>query len=114
MASKLDEKVGKYIDDYKKKIGDDLDVDLLRKVTRGCGPTIYNRDSETVAGGDPEEMDRVAKNFAMKKLGVSDEQRAKDAIDSALERYGRSNTTKYRAVFYYLITKELGKEDVYK
>ena len=113
MASKLDEKVGKYIDDYKEKIGSDLDVDLLRKVTRGCGPTIYNRDSETVSGGDPEEMDRVVKNFAMKKLGAG-EDAAKSAVDSALDRYGRSNRTKYRAVFYYLITKELGKEGVYK
>ena len=113
MASKLDEKVGKYIDDYKEKIGSDLDVDLLRKVTRGCGPTIYNRDSETVSGGDPEEMDRVVKNFAMKKLGAG-EDAAKPAVDSALDRYGRSNRTKYRAVFYYLITKELGKEGVYK
>ena len=114
MASKLDEKVGKYIDDYKSKIGDDLDVDLLRKVTRGCGPTIYNRDSETVSGGDPQEMERVSKNFVMKKLGVDDEAKAKDAVDSALERYGKSNRTKYRAVFYYLIVKELGKEGVYK
>ena len=114
MASKLDEKVGKYIDDYKEKIGDDLDVDLLRKVTRGCGPTIYNRDSETVSGGDPEEMQRVVQNFAMKKLGCSDETSAKNAVESALERYGKSNRTKYRAVFYYLVTKELGKEAVYK
>ena len=111
--SKLDEKVGKYIEVVKEK-GIDLDTDLLRKVTRGCGPTIYNRDSETVAGGDPEEMDRVAKNFVQKKLGVDDHDRAKSAVDSALDRYGRSNTTKYRAVFYYLIVKELGKEDVYK
>ncbi len=113
MTSKLDEKVGKYIDDYKSKIGDDIDVDLLRKVTKGCGPTIYQRDSETVSGGDPEEMERVVKNFAMKKLGVSDHEKAKAAVDAALERYGKSNRTKYRAVFYYLVTKELGKESVY-
>ena len=113
MTSKLDEKVGKYIDDYKSKIGDDLDVGLLRKVTQGCGPTIYQRDSETVSGGDPEEMERVVKNFAMKKLGETSHDKAMKAVEDALERYGKSNRTKYRAVFYYLVTKNLGKESAY-
>lgn len=113
MASKLDEKVGNYIDDYKTKIGSDIDVDLMRKVTKGCGPTIYNRDSETVSATDPEEMARVKNNFVMKKLGVTDEAAAQAGIDKAIETYGASNRTKYRAVFYYILTKHFGKESVY-
>lgn len=112
--SKLDEKVGKYIDDYKKKIGDDLDVDLLRKVTKGCGPVIYQRDAETVSGSDPDEMERVAKNFVMKKLGITNKEKASAGIAQALETYGKSNRTKYRAIFYYLLVKHFRKASVYK
>lgn len=112
--SKLDEKVGKYIDDYKKKIGTNLDVDLLRKVTKGCGPVIYQRDAETVSGSDPAELERIAKNFVMKKLGVKDMEKAKAGIDQALETYGRSNRTKYRAVFYYILVRHFRKSGVYK
>lgn len=37
MSTKTDEKVGKYIQDYKDKIGEDLDIDLLRKITVAQG-----------------------------------------------------------------------------
>jgi hypothetical protein len=35
------------------------------------------------------------------------------AIDSVMEKYGRSNRNKYRAVVYYLLTVHFGKEAVY-
>lgn len=111
--SKLDEKVGKYIDDVKKKIGEEPDVDLLRKVTKGCGPSIYRDDAETVSASDPEELERVKKNFLMKKLGLSDSADLDAAIDAVMEKYGRSNRNKYRAVVYYLLTRHFGKESVY-
>lgn len=111
--SKLDEKIGKYADDIKSKLGETPDMDLLRKVTRGCGPSIYNNDAETVSGTDPEEVARVKNNFLIKKLGCSDSQDLDGAIDAVLERYGKSNRNKYRAVVYYLLTKHFGKESVY-
>ncbi|MDT0681222.1 DUF2853 family protein [Roseicyclus sp. F158] len=111
--SKLDEKVGKYIDAVKDTCGLEPDVDLLRKVTAACGPVIYQRDAETVASSDPDEMDRVKKNFLMKKLGLSESDKLDEGIEAAIETYGRSERTKYRAVFYYLLTKHFGKDAVY-
>ncbi|MDB4752375.1 DUF2853 family protein, partial [Winogradskyella sp.] len=35
------------------------------------------------------------------------------AIDSVIEKYGRSNRNKYRAVIYYLLVKHFKKESVY-
>ena len=35
------------------------------------------------------------------------------AIDSAIETYGRSERNKYRAVIYYMLAKHFGKESVY-
>ena len=42
-------------DDLKNKCGMNADMDLLTKVTIGCGPSIYNADSATVSGSDESE-----------------------------------------------------------
>lgn len=110
--SKFDEKVEKYTDHMKEALGMTPDADLFRAVTKGCGPSIYNRDSETVAASDPSEVETVKKNFVMKKLGVTDEAVADAAIAKVLEAY-KGSRSKYRAVVYYMLTKELGKESVY-
>lgn len=111
--SKRDELVGKYINDIRTKVGEEPDVDLIRKVTIGCGPSVYNRDSETVSSGSKSEMETVKNNFLIKKLGLSDGPKLDEGIEAVIERYGRSNTYKYRAVFYYLLTKHFGKEGIY-
>ena len=36
-----------------------------------------------------------------------------DAIAGVVEQFGSSNRNKYRAMFYYLLTKNLKKESVY-
>lgn len=111
--SKLDEKVGKYIDHMKDKLGMEPDVGLLRKVTKGCGPSIYNRDAETVAASQPSEVETVKQNFVMKKLGITDGDAADAGIKKVMDMYGEKSRNKYRAVVYYLLTKEFGKEAVY-
>ncbi len=112
--SKLDEKVGKYIDDYKKKIDEKVDVGLLRAVTKGCGPTIYKADAEKISARDPEEMARIKKNFLIKKLGLKDTPKLDEGMEACIETYGRSNRSKYRAVYYYLLVKHFRKGSVYK
>lgn len=111
--SKRDELIAKYAADLKEKCGVDPDMDLLTKVTIGCGPSIYNRDASTVSGSDEKELNTVKKNFLEKKLGVTDAAKADAAVESVMETYGKSNKTKYRAVVYYLLTKHFGKESIY-
>lgn len=111
--SKRDELIEKYAADMKKKCDIDPDMDLLTKVTIGCGPSIYNKDSSTVSSGDPSEIERVKKNFLIKKLGLPDGQELDAGIDAVMEKYGKSNRSKYRAVVYYLLTKHFGKEEIY-
>ena len=110
---KRDELIEKYADDLKTKCGVDPDMDLLTKVTIGCGPAIYNADSSTVAAGQPAELETVKANFLMKKLGLADGPELMDGINSVIESYGKSEKTKYRVVVYYLLTKHFGKESVY-
>jgi len=112
--SKRDELIAKYAADLKDKCGVTPDIDLLTKVTIGCGPSIYNADSSTVAGSDQKELDTVKNNFLIKKLGLKDGADLDKGIDAVMDQYGRSNKSKYRAVVYYLLTKHFKKEAIYK
>ncbi|MDI1303802.1 MAG: DUF2853 family protein, partial [bacterium] len=96
--SARDELIVKYAADLKDKCGVNPDMDLLTKVTIGCGPSIYNDDSATVAGSQQSELDTIKNNFLIKKLGLSDGANLDAGIDAIMEKYGRSNKNKYRAV----------------
>lgn len=112
--SKRDDLIAKYADDLKNKCKMNADMDLLTKVTIGCGPAIYNADSSTVSGSDPSELETVKNNFLIKKLGLADSPKLMEAIHAVIEVYGKSERNKYRAVMYYMLTKHFGKEAVYK
>lgn len=107
--SKFDEKLATY-EAALKKLDAKADMDLLRKVTKGLGPSIYNNDSNKVACSDKTEVDRLVANFCVKKLGASEAAGAKAAQDVCGEYTERA---KHRAVFYYMVVKKLGKESVY-
>ncbi len=111
--SKRDELIEKYAADLKDKLNQEPDMELLKKVTIGCGPSIYNKDSSTVSGSDPKEIATVKNNFLIKKLGLTDGPELDSAIDSVLEAYGKSNKNKHRAVIYYLLTKHFNKQEIY-
>ena len=111
--NKREQLIQKYADDLKTKCNHNPDLELLTKVTIGCGPAIYNVDASTVAGSDASEIETIRKNFLIKKLGLNDSPRLKEDIEKVLDIYGRSNRTKYRVVVYYLLTKHFGKENVY-
>lgn len=111
--SKRDELITKYAADLRDKCGMNPEMDLLTKVTIGCGPSIYNKDSATVSGTDQSELNTVKNNFLIKKLGLKDSSDLDKAIDAVMEKYGRSNKNKYRAVVYYLLAKHFKKESVY-
>ncbi|MBN7784517.1 DUF2853 family protein [Ponticoccus gilvus] len=110
---KRDELIQKYAEDLRDKCGMEPDMDLLTKVTIGCGPAIYNADSSTVAASQPGEIETVKDNFLVKKLGLSDGPELMEAINTVIETYGKSERNKYRAVVYYMLTKHFGKEAVY-
>ena len=112
--SKRDELIQKYAADLKEKCGVNADMDLLTKVTIGCGPSIYNADAATVSGTDDSELATVKNNFLIKKLGLKDSPDLDKGIASVIETYGKSNRNKYRAVVYYLLTKHFKKESIYK
>jgi len=111
--SAREELIKKFAEDLKEKCGVTPDMDLLTKVTIGCGPAIYNQDASTVAGSQKSELETVKNNFLIKKLGLADSPALDEAIDLVLEKYGKSNKNKYRVVVYYLLTLHFKKESVY-
>ena len=113
--SKFQEKVDGYYANMTGKLGlKNVDKDLLTVVTKGVGPNIYKADASLVSSSDKDEMDRVKNNFLIKKLGLKDGAKLDNAIAKVIDTMGSSNKTKYRAVFYYLLVKELGQEKAYK
>lgn len=110
---KRDELIAQYADDLKNKCGMEPDMDLLTKVTIGCGPAIYDADASTVASSQESELETVKNNFLIKKLGLTDGPELSEAIGKVVDVYGKSERNKYRAVVYYMLTKHFGKEAVY-
>ena len=110
---KRDELIALYAADLQNKCKMTPDMDLLRKVTIGCGPSVYDKDASTVAGGQATELETVKNNFLVKKLGLKDGPELMAAINSVIEVYGKSERNKYRAVVYYMLTKHFGKEKIY-
>ena len=111
--SQRDALIAKYAADIKEKLGENADMDLLTKVTVGCGPSIYNADSSTVSGTDEKEIATVKNNFLIKKIGLKDSSDLDTGIEAVIEKYGKSNRNKYRAVVYYMLTKHFKKESAY-
>jgi len=69
-------------------------------------------DAAYVSCSDPKELETVKKNFLIKKLGLKDGPKLEAAIKEVCERM-KADRRKSRAVFYYLLVKDLGKERVF-
>ena len=110
--SKFVEAVASYMKEVE-SLNLNLSEELVTKVAKGLGPSIYNADSEKVSSSDQEELDRVKKNFLIGKLGLGDGPELDKAIEEVIEQLGSSNRNKYRAIFYALLVKKFKKEDIY-
>lgn len=111
--SQLDDLLVKYSKDLTERCGVTPDETLLRAVAKGLGPSIYNKDSSTVAAGSDSELATVKNNFLIKKLGLKDSDELMGAINKVIDTYGRSHPNKYRVVVYYLLVQHFNKADVY-
>jgi len=96
----------KYEEELKEKIHlPSIDKELLLAIMKSCGPSLFKKDSSTVATSNRKELDQVKKAFLINKLGLKDGEYLEHAIQSVIQQMGKSNRNKYRAVFYYLLVK---------
>jgi|GEM_PF-250638 len=105
--SKLDDLLVKYKKNMTEKLGiKKVDDALLRTAAKACGPALYKANASMVSSGDAAELERVKRNFLIKKLGLKDDPQLDEAIKNVVDIFGSSNRQKYRAIFYYLLIKE--------
>ena len=105
--SRFDEEMDKYRAQMGEILGDATYQDgwLVREAER-LGPNIYNADAALVSCSDRAELDRVAAAFIKRFEGID-----ADKVDQAITTVCALMSgvkRKYRAVFYYLVTVELG------
>ena len=110
---KFDECIETYEKEFK-KLKVKTDAKLLRAVAKACGPSLYRADASKVSSSDPEELNRVKKNFLIKKLGLKDTPKLDDGIAAVVKILGAKNRNKYRAMFYYLLVKHFKKASKFK
>lgn len=113
IMNKLEEALNTYTEEFKNKVNIEIDQELLKKVTKGLGPSIYNKDASKVSNSDKAELETVKKNFLIKKLGLEDGPHLDEAIEEVMGQMGASNRNKYRAMVYYLLTVKFNKEAIY-
>jgi hypothetical protein len=110
---KRDEKIEAMIAEAK-KLGLTISDDLITKVVIGLGPSVYKKDSESVACGQVKELDTVKNNFLKKKLGLTlDDTELDTAIKEVCAQLGSSNRSKKRVHFYALLAMKFDKVGVY-
>ena len=110
IMSKFDEVVQK-ADEQLAKVGfKNVDNTLLRAIVKSQGPSIYLRDASSVSCSDKSELDRVVKNFVVKKLGVEE---GSEAAAKAVCTLFKPVKLKMRVAFYYALVKELKKESFF-
>ena len=98
--SQFEEKIALY-ESEARRLNLEIDTELLRKVTRYLGPSIYNADSEKVACSDPKELARIKENFLIGKLGLKDGPELGQVLERVCDEYELK--TKYRSIFYYIL-----------
>jgi len=106
--SKLEDLMVKYRESLNNAGVSKIDEDFLKATAKGLGPSIYLPDASMVSCSDQTELDRVKNNYLIKKLGMTDSSKLDDAIKAVCNQMGSSNRTKYRVVFYYLLSENLG------
>ena len=110
---KFEETVETYLVEMK-RLEIKADKALFTKVAKGLGPSLYRADAAKVSSSDKSELERVKKNFLIKKLGLADTPKLDEGISDVVAKFGKGNRNKYRAIFYYLLVKRFRKSGVYK
>ncbi|HHL43631.1 MAG TPA: DUF2853 family protein [Hellea balneolensis] len=84
---------------------------VVDAIVKYCGVSLRSRDASLVACSDEKELDRVAKGFCTKKLGLTEKQ--DELVKSVCEQM-KGQRFKNRVTFYYLCAKKARKMNVFK
>ena len=100
--------MSEYVEDVK-KYAKEVDEAAVAKIVKYCGIALKSKDSSLVSTSDKEELARVKKGFAAKKLGLTADAAEKGIAAAAARMKGVRN--KSRVTFYYLVAEETQSMD---
>ncbi len=100
--------MSEYVEDVK-KYAKEVDEAVVAKIVKYCGIALKSKDSSLVSTSDKEELARVQKGFAAKKLGLTADAAEKGIAAAAARMKGVRN--KSRVTFYYLVAEETQSMD---
>ena len=95
-----------------KKYDPKPDEALIAALVKNYALVLRKPDAAYVSCTDPKELETVKKNFLIKKLGLEDGPKLEAAVQKVCEQM-KAERRKSRAVFYYLLVKDLGKRDAF-
>jgi Protein of unknown function (DUF2853) len=97
-----------YVADVK-KFTTNVNEAAVAAIVKYCGIALRNKDSSLVSSTDPAELERVRVGFATKKLALTDAQW--ESGSKAVIAKMKSDKTKERVTFYYLLAEATGTMD---
>ena len=92
--------MSKYLENVKKYV-DSPREDAVEALVGHLGIALENRDSATVAAGDPKELETIQKKYCSRTLDLTKEE-AEKAMAAVCEKM-KGDTAKCRVTFYYLL-----------
>ncbi len=112
MVVDVNEKTAYYGEDIEKFDGS-CDIELLDAIVKHIGQAIFHADGEKVSCSETKELVTVRESFLKRKLKLNQSDSELDsAIKEVCQTLGSSNRNKYRATFYYLLTKKFDKKSL--
>jgi len=97
-----------YVENLKRFV-DNIDEGAVQKIVNHLGIALNSKDASLVSGSDQTELDRVRDSWLKKKLGRKEsDDELNAAIDTVVEKMGRSNPNKCRVAFYYILAENYG------
>ena len=94
-----------YLEHVKKYVSSPNE-DAVESLVGHLGIALKNRDSATVAAGDPNEIASIRNKYCSNTLDLSDDE-ADKAIAAVCEKM-KGDTAKCRVTFYYLLADVSG------
>jgi len=96
-----------------KKYDPKPDEELLAALVSRYAIVFRNADAKFVSCSDKSELERVKKSFLLDRLKVDMSDEEMDALLAEICQQMKDDRRKHRGVFYYLLTKKLGKREVF-
>ena len=93
-----------------KQYASDVNEAALRAIYDSFKGQLGNRDAMLVACSQQKELNYIKKKFLKGRLNLKESNKTYDAaLDEVCEKMGKSNRTKSRVTFYYLLAEKFDK-----